>query len=104
LALASNLFSLAPKPKTKSLPELHRVLKIIDSDTIDILYHGKKERIRLLRIDTPERDEWGYYKAKKALKKLLSSRKVRIEFEVPGELERGGYGRLFVTLPLFLVS
>jgi len=44
-----------------------------------------------LRIDTPERDEWGYFQAKKALKKLVSGRKVRIEFEVPGKLERGGY-------------
>ena len=94
LSTANNIFALAPKPKTESLPALYRVLKINDGDTIDILYHGKKKRIRLLRIDTPERDEWGYFKAKKALKKLISGQKVRLEFEVPGKLERGGYGRI----------
>ena len=39
---ATNLLALAPKPKPESLPELYQVLKIIDGDTIDILYHGKK--------------------------------------------------------------
>ena len=57
LSITSNLFALAPKPKAEFLPELHRILKVIDGDTIDVLYNGKKERIRLLRIDTPERDE-----------------------------------------------
>ena len=90
---ASNLLALAPKPKPESPPELYRVLKAIDSDTIDILYHSKKERIRLLRIDTPERER-GYFKAKKALKKLVDGWKLRTDFEVPGELERGGYGRI----------
>ena len=62
-------------------------------DTINVIYHGKKERIRLLRIDidTPERDEMGYFRAKKA---FVGGRKVRLEFEVPGKLERGGYGRI----------
>ena len=68
---ATNLLALSPKPKTNSISEHYRVLKVVDGDTIDILYHGKKERIRLLRIDTPERDEWGYFQAKKALKKLV---------------------------------
>jgi len=47
LLTANNLFALSPKPKPESIPELCRVLKVIDGDTIDILYHGKKERIRL---------------------------------------------------------
>jgi len=91
---ASNLFALAPKPKIEPLPELCRVLKVVDGDTIDILYHGKKERIRLLRIDTPERKKYGYKQAKKALKKLVDGRKVRVEFEVPDKLARGGFGRI----------
>jgi len=30
------------------------VLKVTDTDTIDILYGWKKERIRMLCVDTPE--------------------------------------------------
>lgn len=71
-----------------------QVLKVIDGDTINILYQGEKECIRLLRIDTPERDEEGYLQAKKALEKLIGDRKVRLEFETPGEIERGVYGRI----------
>ena len=52
---SNNLLALSPKPKTGTLPKLYRVLKIIDGDTIDVLYHGKKERNRLLRIDTLKR-------------------------------------------------
>jgi len=98
LFTATNLLALSPKPKTESSPELCRVLKIIDGDTIDILYHGQKERIRLLRIDTPERNHRGHYQAKKALKKLIAGRKVRLEFEIPGKLERGGYGRILAYI------
>ncbi len=39
---ASNLFALSPNPKTDPLPELCRVLKVIDGDTIDVLSHGQK--------------------------------------------------------------
>lgn len=97
LLTASNLFALSPKPK-KPLPELHTVLRIIEGDTIDILYYGKKERIRLLTINTPERNHRGYKQAKKALKKLVSGRKVRLEFEVQGKLKRGGYGRILAYI------
>jgi len=37
------LFALSPKPRTESLPELYRVLKFIEGDTIDALYHEKNE-------------------------------------------------------------
>ena len=86
LFTASNLFALAPKPKPESLPELYRVLKVINGDIIDILFHRKKERIRLLRIDTLERDKWGYFKARKALKNLVGGRKVRgLTLRFPGK-------------------
>ncbi len=31
-----------------------KVFRFVDGDTIDIFYYGKKERIRLLCVDTPE--------------------------------------------------
>jgi len=83
-------FSGASSGKTEDC----QVVKIIDGDTIDVLYQGEKERIRLLRVDTPERDEEGYFQAKKALKKLVGGREIKLEFEIPGKLERGVYGRI----------
>ena len=65
LFTATNLLALAPKPKPESLPEQHLVLKVIDGDTIDILYHGKRKRIRLLRINTPERKNMAIARSRK---------------------------------------
>ena len=59
---------------------------------------GKKERIRFLRINTPERNHRGYHQAKKALKKLVDGRKVKIEFETLSKLERGGFGRILAYI------
>ena len=70
------------------------VVRIIDGDTIDVLYRGREERVRLLRINTPERDEAGYDEATEAMRRLVEGKTVRLEFEVPGVEERGGYGRL----------
>jgi len=78
--------------------EVYPVIKIIDGDTIDILYHNKKERVRLLRINTPERDEGKYLQAKKALENLVGGRKIRLEFEIPGKIERGVYGRILAYI------
>lgn len=36
------------------LAEQYKVLRVVDGDTIIINYHGKQERVRLLRVDTPE--------------------------------------------------
>ncbi len=68
--------------------------RIIDGDTLDATCDGTKERIRLLRIDTPERDEPGYSAGTAALEALVRNTHLRLEFETPGTPERGRYGRL----------
>ena len=47
--------------------ECHKLLYIIDGDTIKILYHGRKTSVRLLGIDTPEsrRNRRAYYQARR---------------------------------------
>jgi len=70
------------------------VSRIIDGDTIEVMYQGKVEKVRLLRIDTPERGERGFYEAKEALSDLIGRRAITLEFETPGELQRDRYGRL----------
>jgi len=52
--------------------ECYRLLYVVDGDTIAIVYHGHKEKIRLLGIDTPESREnrRALYQAKRTHKDI----------------------------------
>ena len=83
----------------------HQVIKVIDGDTIDILYYGKKERIRMLCVDTPEsvhpdqtRNTPMGIKASNYTKSRLTGKTVDLEFE--GQRKRGNYGRLLAYVLL----
>ena len=81
----------------KQEPATWFVWKVTDGDTIGVRLEGpveRRESVRLLRIDTPERGERGFDKAREALKTLLKSGRARLEFENPEREDRGGYGRL----------
>ena len=71
-----------------------RVIKVHDGDTISVILNGRKEKVRLIGIDSPEIKQrpWGT-KARKYLEKMLiaSNRKVTLEFDVE---RRDKYGRL----------
>lgn len=76
----------------------YRVAKVIDGDTIDILYKGRKERIRILCVNTPEsvhpdryKNSYMGWKASRFTKSRLSGKKAGLEFE---KRKRGNYGRL----------
>ncbi|CAB4363889.1 MAG: thermonuclease [Actinobacteria bacterium] len=45
--------SRAPTDITALTPNA-TLVKVVDGDTIDVLVHGRKERVRLIGIDTPE--------------------------------------------------
>ena len=72
--------------------------QVIDGDTVDVLCDGISDRVRLLRIDTPERGEPDYYEATRALERMVQGRDVDLVFERPGTLERGSYGRVLAYL------
>lgn len=77
--------------------ELHgpcEATRIVDGDTIDVDCGDFQDRVRLLRIDTPERGEPGYHEASRALADMLDGEDVYLGFENPGRPERGHYGRL----------
>lgn len=83
----------------------YKVIKVIDGDTIDILYYGKKERIRMLCVDTPEsvhpdqtRNTPMGIKASNYTKSRLTGKTVDLEFE--GQRKRGNYGRLLAYVLL----
>jgi len=73
------------------------VLRVVDGDTIQVEINGKKEKVRMLLIDTPETvhpnkpvEAWGL-EASEYTKKTLTGKKVELEFDVQ---ERDQYGRL----------
>lgn len=75
-----------------------RVLRVIDGDTFVITYAGKKEKVRLLNVDTPEsvhpdasRNTMMGVKASDYTKQMLENKYVVLEFE---DEARGKYGRL----------
>lgn len=71
-----------------------RLVRVIDGDTIEVDCEGDRERVRLLRIDTPERGEPGFAQARDALEALIGAGPVELEFEIPGEIARDKYERL----------
>lgn len=55
-----------------------RVTRVIDGDTVDVRRDGVVERVRLLGIDTPERDQCGYAAAKDLITELVTGREVTL--------------------------
>ena len=71
-----------------------RVVKITDGDTISVQVEGKRsQKVRLVDIDTPEKDQPYGREARQALAALVANREVRIE-------SRGAddYGRLLARV------
>ncbi len=78
------------------------VLKIVDGDTIDVLYQGKEERLRIKGINTPETKDPRYpvqcfgKEASAKAKEILEGKNIMLETDG----SRGKYGRLLAYLRL----
>ena len=70
------------------------VRRVIDGDTLDVVCDGERQRVRLLRIDTPEREEPGYAAATRALRGLVATGELHLVLEVADEPVRDRHGRL----------
>ncbi|MCX8031934.1 MAG: thermonuclease family protein [Thermoleophilia bacterium] len=69
-----------------------RVLEVVDGDTLVVAVKGVgNEKVRLIGIDAPERDERFYTESKRELARLVSGKTVGLETDVE---ERDRYGRL----------
>jgi micrococcal nuclease len=67
----------------------HRVVRVVDGDTLVILLDGKKEHVRLIGANTPETvkrdwpvEPWGP-EASQFTKKFVADGAVRLEFDGP---------------------
>ena len=85
-----------PRPSTSVVC---RVVRVVDGDTIRVVYKGREEPVRLLSINTPEKGEPGFEEATEALRRLVvgdheEGRDILLKFEKPGVEARDRYGRL----------
>jgi len=73
-----------------------KVVKVLDGDTIDVLYDGKAVRVRLAGVDCPEKRQAFGNKAKQRAAELLFGETVAVEVETEDR-----YGRAIgvVALP-----
>ncbi len=74
------------------------LVQVVDGDTVAVRWKRKSEHIRLLRVDTPERGEWGHEESADFLKNLLTGKDLQLEFENAITYARDRYGRLLVYL------
>lgn len=74
-------------------PVRGRVVRVVDGDTLHVRVDGRREKVRVLGIDTPESGECGYKAATKALASLVDGRRVALITD-PSQDRRDRYGRL----------
>jgi len=67
------------------------VTHVTDGDTLNVRCGALEEKVRLLQIDTPEREDVLYEEARAALDALIAGRRVELEL---GFEDRDDYGRL----------
>ena len=71
-------------------------MRVIDGDTIVIVYDGEPTSIRIWGINAPERGDPEGAAATQALRSLVEGKTVRIEF--PTSRKRDNFGRLLCTV------
>lgn len=90
-------FEAGSSAEDKNKPVTYRVTRVVDGDTIVINYGSKKEKLRLIGINTPETkhptkgQELFGREASAYAKKLLGNRDVKVKFDVQ---KKDKYGRL----------
>lgn len=89
-AVAASPATRAERPSTTRIRPC-AVTHVADGDTLNVRCGARKERVRMLQVDTPEREQPLYAEAGRALEKLIAGRPVELEL---GAEERDDYGRL----------
>ena len=76
--------------------ELCKVIRIIDGDTIEVIYRNEKEKVRFYGIDTPERKEPGFKEATEFTRQALQDKYIYLSF--PAKHKRDHFGRLLANI------
>jgi len=96
--LSSSTVATAPSADIQT-PDIFRVVRVVDGDTLVLNIDGKDTRVRLIGLDTPESVDprekvecFGIEAAEKA-KEMLEGKNVRVEKD-QSQAEYDAYGRL----------
>ncbi|AXG14864.1 thermonuclease family protein [Intrasporangium calvum] len=83
-----------PTPTTpaKPRPALWEVARVVDGDTIHVTRGGDLVKVRLIGIDSPERDECGFDASAASLRRIIGGREVRLL--TGARTSQDQYGRL----------
>lgn len=91
--------------KESNTTQLHKVIKVVDGDTIIIDYNGNEEKVRMIGVNTPESVDprrpvqcFGI-EASNYTKELLKNKSVKIKFDETQNI-KDKYGRLLLYVYL----
>jgi len=73
--------------------EIIELIKVVDGDTIIVKINGREKSVRLIGIDTPEKDECFEKEATKKAKELMENKKIKLEADSSQD-DNDKYGRL----------
>lgn len=82
-----------PTTPSAPAPQPVQLLWVVDGDTIDVQIGNEQRRVRILGIDTPERDECGHDDATNRLNALLTDATLTLSHD-PAADQEDQYGRL----------
>lgn len=74
-----------------------KVVRIIDGDTIVVKYDNRQEIIRLLNINTPEKDQDGFFESKAFITALIINEDVELEPDKK-EFKKDKYQRILAYI------
>jgi micrococcal nuclease len=95
--------AMAPRRPVRRLGARHRVLDVVDGDTVKVAYRGVEVSVRVIGIDTPETVhpsepvECGGPQASAAAARLLTGKSVRLVFD-PSQGRTDAYDRTLAYL------
>ncbi len=72
----------------------YQVIRVIDGDTIVLKYQDAELKVRLLRINVPDANDYAQKNGRDAMKSLIEGKEVSLKFEKEGEPGKDIYGRL----------
>ena len=95
--LISNLRKTPIKENIEASPTIKQesieLARIIDGDTVIVKINGEEKSVRLIGIDTPEKNECFEKEATEKLKTLIENKKIKLEADNSQD-DKDKYGRL----------
>lgn len=97
LFLAACGRQVSPSVPADPIGEPAELVRVVDGDTIIVVYNGKKERVRFIAENAPELSEPGGPEAKAAVEKRLGPPGSHLRLIFPRGHIRDRYARLLAT-------